>query len=95
MKIGRVIGNLVSTRKDPGMNGKKLLWIQPISPDGEDIGSPVLALDSVNAGFHEKVIYVTAKEAAWPFLPEHTPSDCTIVGIIDDLNYEGKFLRDN
>ncbi|MBN2136122.1 MAG: EutN/CcmL family microcompartment protein [Acidobacteria bacterium] len=87
MKIGRVIGNLVSTSKNPGLKGKKMLWVQPITPDSRDSGAPILMLDSVGAGYQETVLYVTAKEAAWPFLPESTPSDHTIVGIIDDIQY--------
>jgi ethanolamine utilization protein EutN len=87
MKIGRVIGNVVSTRKDEGLDGKKLLWVQPITPDNKDTGKPVLALDSVGAGYKETVLYVTAKEASFPFLPEGVPSDCTIVGIIDSVDF--------
>ena len=92
MKLGRVTGKLVSTVKDPGLVGKKLLWVQPLAPDGKDTGEPVLALDSVGAGYRETVLYVTAKEAAWPFLPETTPSDCTIVGIVDDI--QGKKVEE-
>lgn len=86
MKLGRVTGNLVATIKNPSLKGKKFLWIQPISPDEKDEGEPLLALDSIGAGYGETVLYVTAKEAAWPFLPEKTPSDCTIVGIVDNIN---------
>jgi ethanolamine utilization protein EutN len=86
MKVGRVIGRVVSTRKDPLYEGKKILLVQPVSPEGKDTGKPVTALDSVGAGWKETVLFVTAKEAAWPFLPDYLPSDCTIVGIVDDIN---------
>jgi ethanolamine utilization protein EutN len=90
MKIGRVIGRVVSTIKDPLYEGKKILLVQPVSPEGKDTGKPLVALDSAGAGWKETVLYVTAKEAAWPFLPDHTPSDCTIVGIVDGINLPKK-----
>ncbi len=86
MKLGKVTGNLVSTHKNEALRGKKFLWVEPLSAEGKPEGEPVLALDSIGAGWGETVIYVTAKEAAWPFLPEQTPSDCTIVGIVDRVN---------
>jgi ethanolamine utilization protein EutN len=86
MKIAHVVGNIVSTQKDSGINGKKILLIQPMTPEGKNEGEPIVALDSIGAGYLETVLYVTSKEAAWPFLPESTPSDCTIIGIIDNIN---------
>lgn len=88
MNLGKVIGNIVSTAKDCGLKGKKILMVQPIGPDMAENGEPVVMLDSVGAGNRETVLYVTAKEAAWPFLPESTPSDHTIVGIVDDIEYK-------
>jgi ethanolamine utilization protein EutN len=93
MKVGRVTGRVVSTRKDPLYEGKKILIVQPVSPEGKDTGKPVVALDSAGAGWKETVLFVTAKEAAWPFLPDHLPSDCTIVGIVDDINLPKKVGR--
>lgn len=93
MKIGRVIGRVVATRKDPLYEGKKILLVQPVSPEGKDMGKPIVALDSAGAGWKETVLYVTAKEAAWPFLPDHTPSDCTIVGIVDGINCPSKAAK--
>lgn len=90
MKLARVIGRVVATQKDPLYEGKKILLIQPISPDGKDSGRALVALDSIGAGWKETVLYVTAKEAAWPFLPDAAPSDCTIVGIVDAVNVPKK-----
>lgn len=86
MNIGRVVGRVIATHKDPSYEGEKILIVQPISPDGSDRGKPVIALDSAGAGWKETVLYVTAKEVAWPFLPDPAPSDCTIVGIVDAIN---------
>jgi microcompartment protein CcmK/EutM len=90
MKLARVVGRVVATRKDSLYEGKRILLIQPISPEGKDTGKPIVALDAAGAGWKETVLYVTAKEAAWPFLPDPVPSDCTIVGIVDHININQK-----
>jgi microcompartment protein CcmK/EutM len=87
--LARVIGNVVSTRKDPGLVGATLLVIQPLHPDRTPSGTPLVALDSVGAGAWEEVFYVRGREASFPFLPDEVPSDATIVGIVDHWNAGG------
>ena len=86
MFLARVIGNVVSTRKDAGLSGTKLLVIQPLNSDHEPSGRPLVALDSVGAGAWEEVFYVRGREASFPFLPDEVPSDATIIGIVDHWN---------
>jgi ethanolamine utilization protein EutN len=81
--LGRVIGNVVASRKDEGLVGTKLLVIQPLSTDRQPAGKPLVALDSVGAGAGEDVFWVRGREASFPFLPAEVPSDATIVGIVD------------
>ena len=50
MLIARVVGELVATQKHPSHEGRKLLLVQPLNPNGSDRGDPVVALDSVDAG---------------------------------------------
>ena len=89
MLLARVIGNLVATRKDPGLAGTKLLVIQPLLPDRTPSGKPLVAVDSVGAGAYEDVFYVRGREASFPFLPDEVPSDATIIGIVDDWSTGG------
>jgi microcompartment protein CcmK/EutM len=84
MLLARVIGNVVATRKDPGLAGIKLLVIQPIKTDRTSHGRPLVAVDSVGAGAFEEVFYVRGREAAFPFLPTEVPADAAIVGIVDE-----------
>lgn len=86
MRLARVVGTVVSTRKDEPLVGCKLLVIQPIDRHRRDAGTPLVALDSVGAGAAEEVFYVRGREASFPFLPAEVPSDATIVGIVDDWN---------
>jgi microcompartment protein CcmK/EutM len=50
VQIARVIGDIVATRKEPAFEGIALLVIQPMTPDGRDVGRPLVAVDSVGAG---------------------------------------------
>jgi ethanolamine utilization protein EutN len=84
--LGRVIGNVVSSAKDPSIIGLKLLIVQPIGRDGRAKGRAVVALDSVGAGAGEMVYWCRGKEASLPFLPAEVPTEATIVGIVDEVN---------
>ncbi len=83
MLLARVIGNVVATRKDPGLAGVTLLVLQPLSPAREAIGRPLVAVDSVGAGAGEEVFFVRGREASFPFLPDVVPTDATVTGICD------------
>ena len=86
MRLARVVGNVVSTIKDPGLHGKKLLLVKHLNENHRPSGKAFLALDSVGAGIGETIYYVRSKEASFPFLPESVPSDATIVGIVDRID---------
>ena len=88
MQIARVIGTVVSTRKDENLAGIKLLMVQPLTPDREPAGRPLVAVDSVGAGVGEEVFFVRGKEASFPFYPVEVPVDAGIVGIIDRWDTE-------
>jgi ethanolamine utilization protein EutN len=83
MHLARVIGNVVSTAKNDGLVGHKLLVIQPLDARGKADGRPLIAVDSIGAGVREVVIWCRGKESSFPFLPGNVPTDCTVVGIVD------------
>jgi ethanolamine utilization protein EutN len=83
MQLARVIGDVVATAKDPNLDGIKLLLVQPIGRDGNDVGRALVAVDSVGAGVGETVFFVRGKEASFPFYPTEVPADAGIVGIVD------------
>lgn len=83
MQLARVIGNVVATLKDSNLDGHAMLMVQPIAPDRQPSGRPVVALDSVGAGVGEFVFVVRGREATFPFLPGEPPADACIVGIVD------------
>ncbi|HYJ89947.1 MAG TPA: EutN/CcmL family microcompartment protein [Pyrinomonadaceae bacterium] len=83
MQIARVIGTVVSTIKNESLEGRKILLVQTLDAELRERGKPMIALDAVGAGVGELVFWCRGKEAAFPFKRDETPTDCTIVGIID------------
>ena len=83
MQLARVIGEVVATRKDENLVGIKLLVVQPLTPERQPVGRPLVAVDSVGAGVGEEVFFVRGKEASFPFYPLEPPVDAGIVGIVD------------
>jgi microcompartment protein CcmK/EutM len=88
MQLARVIGDVVSTRKDDNLTGVKLLIIQPLNADGTPVGRSLVAVDAVGAGVGEAVFFVRGKEASFPFYPVEVPTDAGIVGIVDYWDIE-------
>lgn len=88
MQLARVIGNVVSTVKDPSLYGHKLLVLQPLNPTRESVGRRLVALDSVGAGVGEEVFFVRGREASFPFFPDKVATDANVVGIVDHWSHE-------
>ena len=90
MQLARVIGNVVATVKNDSLEGRKLLVVQSLNADLKPQGAPLVALDAVGAGVGELVFWCRGKEASFPFRREDTPTDCTIVGIVDSDGHVSK-----
>jgi ethanolamine utilization protein EutN len=86
MQIARVVGTVVATQKHRKFEGAKLLLVQPLNLDDTPRGVALLAVDSVGAGVHEKVLVVLEGRAAGEALGRKAaPVDAAIVGIIDHV----------
>jgi ethanolamine utilization protein EutN len=88
MILARVVGTVVATRKDPRLEGKKLLILRPISPQGKDEGGYVVAVDTVGAGCKERVLVVSGSSARMAEGCKDLPVDTAIVGIVDDVQLD-------
>lgn len=88
MFLGRVVGCVVATVKDPGLNGQRLLVVQPLKPDLNATGKRIVMLDAVGVGAGELIYWCRGKEASFPFLPAEVPADNTVVGVVDDLHLD-------
>jgi len=86
MIIARILGTVVSTQKDERLKGKKLLIVRPVNLDGTDASGYVVAVDTIGAGFHERVLVVAGSSARLAEGMKDLPVDATIVGIIDSVD---------
>lgn len=85
MYLGRVIGNVVSTSKDPGLISTKLLIVEKITEKLEPQGDVEIAVDSVGAGSGEIVIVSKGSSARNALNKPDAPIDAAIVGIVDSV----------
>jgi ethanolamine utilization protein EutN len=93
MFLGKVIGNVVATQKDPKFQGMKLLLVQPyVTRDGALVvsGSSIVAVDSVGAGEGECVLFTQGSSARLTPGTREAPVDAVIVGIVDAIEVEGR-----
>lgn len=88
MILARVVGTVVATRKDPRLEGKKLLIVKPVTPEGKDEGNYLVAVDTVSAGYRETVILVSGSSARMADGCKDTPVDTSIVGIVDTVSLD-------
>ncbi|MBN8620922.1 MAG: EutN/CcmL family microcompartment protein [Anaerolineae bacterium] len=87
MKFARVIGNLVASQKVKGLEGVKLLIVQPLDQQRQAEGEPYVAVDATNqAGEGELVFVIASKEAAFALPVSFVPVDAAVVGIVDDVD---------
>jgi microcompartment protein CcmK/EutM len=94
MVLGKVIGTLVASRKEPTLEGLKLLVVRACDVDGS-IGSPangaiVVAVDAVGAGLGEVVLYASGSSARQTQVTQNRPVDATIMAIVDAVSVDGE-----
>ena len=90
MKLARVVGNVVSTIKDVGFHGQKLMIIDYLDEDGRMTGNQAIAFDVADAGIGDTVIVNVDGGAANMFLGRQCIGDLTICGVIDHLTIDGE-----
>ena len=100
MHLAKVVGTVVATRKDPRLEGKKLLVVSPLTPEEVERGAstvPVagnanylVAVDTVSAGFRETVMIVQGSSARMAATCKDCPVDTAIVGIVDTVELDRK-----
>jgi ethanolamine utilization protein EutN len=88
--LARIVGTVVSTRKDSRLEGKKLLVVKPISPQGADESGYLVAVDTVDAGFRETVLIVSGSSARMAAECKDRPIDAAIIGIVDTVHLDAQ-----
>ena len=93
MKMGRVIGSVVAMRKDPSLEGVKLLVVENLTLDLQLEGGYVVAVDAVGAGANEVVLYASGSSARQTPVTRDRPVDAVIMAIVDSFDARGKTVR--
>jgi carbon dioxide concentrating mechanism protein CcmL len=86
MKLAKVLGTVVSTHKDPSLQGTKFLLVQTIDQNGELLEEYEVAADCVGAGVDEWVLISRGSAARQPKAQEHRPLDALAIAIVDTVS---------
>ena len=90
MLIGKVVGSVVATQKDEKLEELKLLVVQVHTHANEPTDRYVVAVDSVQAGLGDVVLYATGSSARQTTLTEDKPCDAVIMAIVDSWDLGGE-----
>ena len=90
MRLCRVLGNVVATVKHPVYIGQKLLIVQQVDGDGNDVGASFLAVDTVQAGPGDRVLVMSEGTGVRQILAigDRVPIRSLIVGIVDQVDVD-------
>jgi ethanolamine utilization protein EutN len=92
MKIGKVIGKVVSTRKEGNVAGLPILVVSYLDETLTDTGKSAACIDTVNAGEGDVVLLCASSSARMTSKTTNVATDNTIVGIIDSVSAGSKFV---
>jgi len=89
MLLAKVIGTVVSSRKDPNIAGFKLLLLRQTNPETLEDGGFVVAVDAVGAGVDEYVLYASGSSARQTEITRNKPCDAVVMAIVDEWTIDG------
>ncbi len=87
MQVGKIIGTVVSTKKDHKLEGLTFQMVAYLNQKGQPTGSMVVAIDSVGAGVGETVLVASGSSARLTETTEGKPVDAIIMAIVDEIDY--------
>ncbi len=89
MLLAKVVGTVVATRKEPSLEGLKLLLVRPVNEDGQESGVPLAAADAVGAGPDEMVLIAAGSSARQTLSTDKRPVDAVVMAIVDSWSLGG------
>jgi microcompartment protein CcmK/EutM len=90
MQLALVVGTVVASQKDPGVEGFKFLLLRNVNPETHELGGYVVASDAVGCGVDEHVLYATGSSARQTVLTKDRPCDAVIMAIVDSWEVSGE-----
>lgn len=94
MLLGKVIGTVVATRKEPELEGLRMLLVQDLDGKWRATGKVVVAVDAMNAGVGEVVLYCSGSAARQTEATQNRPVDHVIMAIVDAVSVGGETVYD-
>ncbi len=94
MKIGRVVGTVVTPVQHPAYDGRRLLAVRPLNPDGSEAADRLfVAVDRAQAGVGDRVLLMAEGSSVRAIVgDERAPIRCAVVGVIDEIEVDGRVL---
>ena len=83
MQLARVVGTVVSTRKEASIQGLRLLVVRPLDESGRESGNAIISADAVGAGEDEIVLIAAGSSARQTVATDKRPVDSVIMAIVD------------
>jgi microcompartment protein CcmK/EutM len=95
MLLAKVVGTVVATRKEPSLDGLKLLLVRPVNEEGQETGTPLVAADAVGAGPDEIVLVAAGSSARQTQATDKRPVDAVVMAIVDSwsIGDEAKYKK--
>ncbi len=87
MLLGKIVGTVWATRKDPKLEGVKFLIVKEETPREEPTGKYVVAVDTVDAGAGETVLVASGSSARQTEITKNRPVDAVVMAIVDRLDF--------
>ena len=91
MVIAKVVGTVVSSKKEPSMEGLRFMLLQPVDVDRKAAGNQLVAIDAVGSGPGEYVLYASGSSARQTRVTDKRPCDAVIMAIVDNWEVDGEF----
>ncbi len=91
MLLGKVVGTVVSTRKEPTLDGSTFLIIRGVDLEGKPTSTLVVAVDAVGAGVGEWVLYASGSSARQTEMTKDRPVDAVVMAIVDQVEVGGQY----
>lgn len=89
MNLGRVVGMVVSSRKEPSLDGLRFMLVNFLDEAGKETGGQVVAVDAVGSGPGEVVLIASGSSARQTAVTENRPCDAVIMSIVDSWDIGG------
>lgn len=91
MLLGKVVGTVVSTRKEPTLDGSTFLIVRGVDLEGKPTSTLVVAVDAVGAGVGEWVLYASGSSARQTEMTKDRPVDAVVMAIVDQVEVSGQY----